>query len=155
MKIFVGADHRGFRLKNKIIKFLRGCDYEVVDAGTHAPGVDCDYPQISFKVASFVAATKNSRGILACMTGIGHAIAANKVPGIRAALCYNVKAAELSRTHNNANVLIIGARFVKSKDIFKIVRVWLRSQFEGGRHLRRIRQIKKIEEQICSHKKKI
>lgn len=149
MKIFIGADHRGFKLKKKISAFLKAREFEVVDKGTYTEGVSCDYPAISCKVAKAVAQSKNTRGILVCMTGIGHAIAANKVRGIRAALCYNKKAALLSRTHNDANVLVLGAKFVRQKELFDIVRIWLKAPFEGGRHLRRVNQIRRIEKQYC------
>ena len=148
MKIFLGADHRGFSLKKKLIKFLENKKYNVVDLGTYQEGVLCDYPLISRKLGLAVSKNKGSRGILACMTGIGHSIAANKIPGVRAALCYNKKAALLSRTHNDSNVLIVGAKFVKQKDIWGIVSVWLKAEFEGGRHLRRVNQIRKIEKEF-------
>ena len=149
MKVFIGADHRGYYLKQKIMQFLQSRGYDVVDMGTYVKGVSCDYPLISKKVALAVVKTRGSRGILACMTGIGHSIAANKVRGIRAALCYNKKAAVLSRTHNDANILIVGSKFVSQKDIFSIVTTWLKTEFEGGRHLRRVNQIKKIEQECC------
>ena len=96
MKIFVGADHRGFQLKNQVKDMLAREGHDVVDLGTF-DNEPCDYPQLSFRVGQAVAADKKSRGILVCMTGIGHSIAANKVPGINAALCYNKEAAVLSR----------------------------------------------------------
>ncbi len=148
MKIFVGADHRGFLLKNKIIRFLEKKGFKPGDLGIKRKGVICDYPLISLKVAEAVAANKGSRGILACMTGIGHSIAANKIPSIRAALCYNRESALLSRKHNDANVLIISSRFVEQKQINGIITVWLKARFEGGRHLRRVNQIKKIEKKF-------
>lgn len=152
LRVFVGADHRGYRLKNKVIRFLEKSGFSVTDLGTHREGVSCDYPLIARKVAEVVAKSDSYRGILVCMTGIGHTIAANKIPGIRAALCYNKKAALLSRTHNDANVLVLGARFVTQRELFNIVATWLKAKFEGGRHLRRIKQIKKIEKQYgCPH----
>lgn len=147
MKIFIGADHRGFELKDKIIRFLQTLDHAVVDVGSYDAGVMCDYPAISCEVATRVAKTKGSRGILACMTGIGHSIAANKVVGAYAALCYSTEAAILSRQHNNANILVLGSKFVNPKELDKIITVWLKTEFEGGRHLRRVRQIKMIEKQ--------
>ena len=143
--IFIGADHRGFVLKSQLISFLKNEGHEVVDVGTYAAEPACDYPRLSVDVGKNVAAHKNSRGILVCMTGIGHSIAANKIPGVYAALCYNGEAAELSRQHNNANVLVLGARFVDEKAMPDIIRNWLATEFEGGRHLRRIRQIRAIE----------
>lgn len=147
MKIFIGADHRGFELKDRIISFLKKMGYVVIDVGSYDAQVMCDYPAISCEVATRVAKTKGSRGILACMTGIGHSIAANKVVGAYAALCYSTEAAILSRQHNNANILVLGAKFVNSDELDKIVKVWLKTEFEGGRHLRRVRQIKMIEKQ--------
>lgn len=149
LKIFIGADHRGYRLKNKIRELLKKEGYPIEDMGTHQDEVPCDYPQISYQVASRVAAAKGSRGILVCMTGIGNAIVANKVPGVYAALCYNRKAALLSREHNNANVLILGSRFVSAKEMLGIVRTWLKTPFAGGRHLRRFKQIQAIEMKMC------
>jgi RpiB/LacA/LacB family sugar-phosphate isomerase len=144
MKIFIGADHRGFWLKKIIIDFLKKKGYDVVDVGVHQKETPCDYPLFSFRVAQSVLSEKKSRGILVCMSGIGHSIAANRVPGIRAALCYNTKAAFLSRAHNDANVFVIGSQFVTRKEIFLMLNTWLKTSFEGGRHLRRIRQIDRL-----------
>ncbi len=148
MKIFVGADHRGFQLKHKVNAFLKGLGHEVVDVGTYTEGVDCDYPQISYDVATQVARTPNARGILLCMTGIGHSIAANKVPGAYAALAYNQEAAVLSRQHNNSNILVLGAKFIDEPQMLATIKAWLTAEFEGGRHLRRTDQIKKIEKEF-------
>jgi uracil phosphoribosyltransferase len=148
MMIFIGADHRGFELKKNIKQFLAGQGHEVRDAGTHVAGVDCDYPGISRAVATQVAANAGSRGILLCMTGIGHSIAANKVPGAYAALVYNKEAAALSRQHNNANILVLGAKFTPEPDMIDIIRIWLSAEFEGGRHLRRTEQIHQIEKEF-------
>lgn len=150
MKIFIGADHRGFELKSRIIQFLKSSGHVVVDVGSYEAGVVCDYPPISRDVATRVAKTKGSRGILACMTGIGHSIAANKVVGSYAALCYTKEAAILARQHNNANVLVLGAKFVNLDELEEIITLWLNTEFDGGRHLRRFKQIKAIEkQQLC------
>ncbi len=154
LTIFIGADHRGFLLKGQIITLLRSLGHEVVDVGAYEPTPPCDYPRISLEVGRNVAAHRNSRGILVCMTGIGHSIAANKVPGVYAALCYNKEAAELSRQHNNANVLVLGAKFVGEKTMMEIIKIWLSTEFEGGRHLRRINQIKAIEKKFSRADKK-
>ena len=146
MKIFIGADHRGYRLKNKIRDFLRKKDYAIVDMGTHQDDVPCDYPQISYQVALKVAATKGSRGILVCMTGIGNAIVANKVPGVYAALCYNQKAASLSREHNNANMLALAGRMLSDEKAMEIVQAFLGAKFAGGRHERRIEKITQLDQ---------
>ena len=145
MKIFVGADHRGFQLKKKVDGILKGMGHEVVDLGTHIEGVDCDYPQISYKVGMEVVNNPGSRGILLCMTGIGHSIAANKVPGIYAALVYNSEAAAFSRQHNDSNVLVLGSKYMDESNMLGIIKVWLTTEFEGGRHLRRKGQIQDIE----------
>jgi len=148
LRIFIGADHRGYRLKNKVSEYLTEQGYRAIDVGTHRKDISCDYPQFSYQVAKGVADNKGARGILVCLTGIGHSIAANKVPGVRAALCYNKQAAVLSRSHNDANVLIVGSKFVSQKEIMEIVRVWLKTSFAGGRHVRRLRQIGEIEKKI-------
>ena len=148
MKIFIGADHRGFVLKQAVIPFLRRQGHDIIDAGTHAQGVDCDYPQVSRVVAMRVAEHPDSRGILLCLTGIGHSIAANKVPGAYAALVYNKEAAVLSRRHNNANILVLGAQFTDQDAVQEIIAVWLATEFEGGRHARRVEQIKDIEKEF-------
>ncbi len=145
MKIFIGADHRGYALKQKIGDILAREGYTVEDVGTHEAETPCDYPKLALLVAKGVSKSKSARGILVCMTGIGHSIAANKVPGVYAALCYNKEAAALSRQHNNSNVLVVGAKFVSEKEILEIIKVWLNEKFEGGRHLRRVKQIKAIE----------
>jgi ribose 5-phosphate isomerase B len=113
--------------------------------GTPNKDKPCDYPKISFQVAKSVLHAKGSRGILVCMTGIGHSIAANRIRGIRAALCYNKTAAMFSRAHNDANVLVLGSKFVPQKQMLGIINVWLKTPFDGGRHLRRIKQI----DQLC------
>jgi len=145
MKVYIGADHRGYDFKKKIIKILNDQKHNVVDVGTHESTASCDYPKIAHKVASKVAKSRNGRGILVCMSGIGQTIAANKVGGAYAALCYNAESAALSRKHNNSNILVLGAKFVKQKDISKILRTWFNAEFEGGRHQRRVNQIKKME----------
>lgn len=151
LRIYIGADHRGFPLKSKIVKLLGRRGYAVKDMGTFDETNTCDYPQVARKVARAVIKTKGSRGILVCMSGIGQAIAANKVRGAYAALCYNAEAAALSRQHNNANILVLGAKFVKEKDVPEILDAWLAAEFEGGRHGRRFEQIKKIEKGSLKH----
>lgn len=146
MKIYIGADHRGYNLKQRIAELLNQQGHSVIDCGTHNSKKNCDYPKVAYQVASRVAKNKNSRGILVCMSGIGQAMAANKIRGAYAALCYNPLAARLSRLHNNANILVLGAKFVKPKDVPRMIKVWLETEFEGGRHERRLKQIKKIEQ---------
>jgi RpiB/LacA/LacB family sugar-phosphate isomerase len=154
LTIFIGADHRGFMFKGKIASMLKSLGHEVVDMGTYVIEPPCDYPGISFEVGQNVAKHKNSRGILVCLTGIGHSIAANKVPGVYAALCYTKEAAELSRRHNNSNVLVVGSNFVSENTLMEIVRVWLDAPFDGGRHLRRFKQIVAFEKNQLKAKKK-
>ncbi len=148
MKIFIGADHRGVALKKSVAEFLRGQGHEVADVGTNNEEVSCDYPTIAYDVATSVVKSKGGRGILLCMTGIGHSIAANKVPGAYAALAYNKEAAALSRQHNNSNILILGSKFVDEPNMREIISAWLAAEFEGGRHLRRFEQIQSIEKEF-------
>ncbi len=148
MKVFVGADHRGFELKKKVAGVLKNQGHETIDVGTHDGGIDCDYPPIAYEVATQVVKNPGSLGILLCMSGIGHCIAANKVPGAYAALCYTKEAAVLSRQHNNANILVVGSKFVDEPTMLEMIKVWLSTPFEGGRHLRRVEQIKKIEKEF-------
>ena len=146
MKVYIGADHRGVKFKEKIKGILSKLDVDAEDMGAFDESVPCDYPKVSYKLARKVVATPNGRGILLCMSGIGQSIAANKVSGAYAALCYNVASAKLSRQHNNSNILVLGAKFVKEKDLSRIIKTWLTTEFEGGRHQRRVNQIKKIEQ---------
>ena len=148
MNIYIGADHRGFEWKKAITAYLKDQGHNVTDVGSHQQGVDCDYPQIAYDVATRVAASIDARGILLCMTGLGLSIAANKVPGAYAALCYTEQAAILSRQHNNANILVLGSLFVDKDSIYPIITTWLATAFEGGRHLRRTDQVKKIEKEF-------
>ncbi len=143
--ITIGADHRGFKLKEKIKNFLKEKGFAIKDAGTFS-AEPCDYPKIAFKVGGEVSKSENERGILICKTGIGDSIAVNKVRGVRAALCYNMKAARLSRSHNDANVLVLGSDFVNEKLAKRMIEVWLKTPFEGGRHLRRVNQIRRFED---------
>lgn len=145
MKVYIGSDHRGIALKTKVIEYFDKQHYDVVDVGAHDEKVSCDYPKIAVKVAGPVGKERNSRGVLICMSGIGQSIAANKVNGALAALCYNPEAAKLSRQHNNANVLVLSSKFMKATDLNKILKNFFETDFEGGRHLRRVNQMKRIE----------
>ena len=136
-KIAIGSDHGGYNLKNKIIKFLEEKGYEIKDYGTYSTD-SCDYPVYAKAVAKSVANGENEKGILVCGSGIGVSIAANKVKGVRAALCHESHSAMLSRLHNNANVLCLGERITGESLALDIVDVWLKSEYEGGRHQRRI-----------------
>lgn len=144
MKIAIGCDHGAFQLKNEIIKFLNDENYEVKDFGTYSEE-SCDYPDIALPVAEAVASKEYDFGILVCGTGIGIGIAANKVPGIRAALCSDTFSAHATREHNNANILTMGQRVVGTGLALDIVKTFLNTKFEGGRHQKRIDKISEIE----------
>ena len=137
MKIAVACDHGGLVLKNTLLKYLNSKGYEVKDFGTCTED-SCDYPDYALPAAEAVARGECERGILICSTGIGISIAANKVRGIRAALCGDTYSARVSRAHNNANVLCLGQRVIGEYLALDIVDVWLKSGFEGGRHKRRV-----------------
>lgn len=144
MKLAIGSDHGGFRLKEAIKTYLLAHDYEVTDFGTDS-GDSCDYPDFALPVAEAVARGEYDRGILICGTGIGIGIVANKVKGIRAALCHDTFSAEACRNHNDANILTMGERIIGEGLALKIVETFLNSEFEGGRHQRRIDKIKALE----------
>jgi ribose 5-phosphate isomerase B len=144
VKIAIGSDHAGFRLKEKLEQYVKELGHEVDDLGTHSQE-PTDYPPICAAVARAVRDGHADRGIVLGGSGQGEQIAANKVRGIRAALCNDLFTARMSRAHNDANVLSIGARIVAPALAREIVAVWLDSPFEGGRHLRRVEQISEIE----------
>lgn len=144
MKIAIGSDHAGLELKEDIKALLAAGDYEVTDLGTHSPA-SVDYPDLGFEVAKLVAAGGADRGILVCGTGIGMSVAANKVKGIRAALVFDLYTAIQSRKHLDANVLVLGGRVTGKGLAEEIVKAWLSTDFEGGRHLGRIRKIEAFE----------
>lgn len=144
MKIAIGSDHAGYKLKETLKKFLLKKGYGIKDFGTFSEE-SCDYPDFGYKVAKAVASKKFDRGVLVCATGIGQSIVANRFPGVRAALCYNLRCAKLSREHNDANIIIFGARFIKEETVKKALDIWLKTEFQGGRHARRLKKIEKIE----------
>ncbi len=145
MKIGLGNDHAALDMKWEIKKYLEDQGYEVVDYGTYTPE-SCDYPVYGEKVARAVVAKEVDYGILMCGTGIGISLAANKVKGIRAAVCSEPCSARLSRQHNNANILAMGARIVGIEEAKMIVDEWLHAEFLGGRHAKRVDMITEIEE---------
>ena len=147
--ILIASDHAGFALKAKLKDFLENRGLKVKDLGTYSKD-RCDYPKFAFALAKAISSGKYKRGILACKSGIGDSIVANRLPGVRAALCYNIKAARLSRRHNDSNVLVLGSAFVTEKLAERIINVWLKTGFDGGRHLRRLNQIRKIEKEVCA-----
>ncbi|MCK6457562.1 MAG: ribose 5-phosphate isomerase B [Phycisphaerae bacterium] len=144
MKIALGADHRGFAAKEKIKAFLATEEHEVHDFGPENPK-PCDYPDAAYPAAKAVADGTADLGILFCGTGIGMSIAANKVKGVRAALCHDELTTVMARRHNNANVLCLPADLVGDSLMQRIVHAWLTTGFEGGRHERRIVKITEIE----------
>jgi ribose 5-phosphate isomerase B len=137
MKLGIGSDHAGFEYKEHIIKFLKELGHEVKDFGTDSPQA-VDYPLFIRPVAEAVARGQCERGIVLGGSGNGEAIVANRVHGIRCALCWNLESARLSREHNNANMLSLGQRMMSLEMALEIVRTWLETPFEGGRHQRRI-----------------
>ena len=144
MRVAMGCDHRGTESINRLAERLRRDGHEVVLYGS-TDGSACDYPVPAAEVARAVASGRADRGVLICGTGIGMSIAANKVPGVRAAVVHDEFTAELSRSHNNANVICMSADLLGQRLMDKIVDVWLRTEFEGGRHARRIEKIGRIE----------
>lgn len=140
MKIAIAADHAGFGEKEKIKKTLDELGVEYTDMGTNSPD-SVDYPDFAHKVGEAVASGDVDQGMLFCGSGTGMAIAANKVHGVRAAVAWNADIARLAREHNNANVLALAARFTPPDEMDKIVRAWFASDFEGGRHERRVEKI--------------
>lgn len=137
LKIAIGSDHGGFELKEKIVKHLNAKGFEVKDFGTFSTD-SCDYPKIGKEVASNINSKVADRGILVCGSGIGMSIAANRFKGVRAALCWDLKTAELSRQHNDANILCLGERVIDNDLAIQIVDIWLKTEFEGGRHQKRV-----------------
>ena len=152
-KIAIGADHGGYTLKSHLRKYLNSQGYQTLDFGTNS-SESCDYPTFAYRVAKAVSIGKAEAGLLICKSGNGMAIVANKVPNVRAAICFDKDVATLSRQHNDANILVLGSEHLFD-DPELIVKSWLNSKFEGGRHLRRVRQIGSVEKKtFCQPKKK-
>ena len=147
MKIILGSDHRGFAVKQRLIGSLAKLGHEVRDVGVDAGDGACDYPDYALPVAEAVAGGDADRGLLVCGTGFGMCIAANKVRGVRAVTCRDPIEAEMSRRHNDANVLCMSADFLGQELIDRMVQVWLTTEFEGGRHQRRVEKISQYESQ--------
>jgi len=143
LKIALGSDHAGFKLKESVKRFLDNNNLSYTDFGTFNMDEE-DYPQYAYKVCQAVVQDKYDRGILICGTGIGMCMAANKIRGIRAALAYSIETAQLSRLHNDANILCLGGRQTGESLAMDIVEVWLNTSFEGGRHQRRLELIRKL-----------
>jgi RpiB/LacA/LacB family sugar-phosphate isomerase len=142
--LILGADHAGYELKEDVKAFLMQKGNPVTDAGTKGPE-SVDYPDFARPVAEAVSAGRFERGILVCGTGIGMSIAANRYPGVRAALCLDEETARLSRLHNDSNVLVLAGRKTDPEQAREIIRVWLETEFEGGRHAARLGKIRAIE----------
>ena len=139
-KIALGADHAGYELKEKITDYLKKKGYEISDFGTFSTE-STDYPDFAMKTAKSVSEKESDVGILVCGTGIGMSIVANKLPGVRAALCNSVETAKLAREHNHANLLCLGARVERTESVEDILDMWLTTEFEHGRHDRRVEKI--------------
>jgi ribose 5-phosphate isomerase B len=144
MKIVIGSDHRGVEIKRRLLPVLRSMGHDVIDVG--AEGAESvDYPDFAYEVAKRVSKGEVERGLLICGTGIGMSMAANKVRGIRAAACQDVLTAEMSRRHNDANVLCLSADLVGEDQMVQMIRIFVETGFDGGRHARRLEKIAKIE----------
>lgn len=139
MKIIIASDHAGYQLKENIIKHFAG-DFEWENLGTYS-SESVDYPDYAHPLAEKIASGENKYGILICGTGNGIGMTANKHAGVRAALCWNVEIAALARQHNDANVLVLPARFITDEDAFNVVKTFFSTAFEGGRHQRRVEKI--------------
>ncbi len=151
--IAIGSDHGGYELKNNIIELLKARKLDLKDFGTHSKE-SCDYPMIGFEVAQAVSEGKAGRGILICKTGVGMAIIANKLHGVRAAACYDTRMAVSSREHNDCNVIVLAADYVDINKAREILEIWLTTEHAGERHARRVKQIKDIENKIKGRGKK-
>lgn len=149
--IALGADHAGWELKEELKAWLLDQGHQVLDFGTHSPEA-VDYPDYAAQVAEAVAAGKAERGVLVCGTGIGMAMAANKVPGVRAAFCPDLYTARMSREHNDVNVLTLGGRLMGREPALEILEMWLRCEFQGGRHSRRLGKIADLERRHAAEK---
>jgi len=144
MKIAVASDHRGFAIKGKIVTMITELGHQACDMGTDTPD-SVDYPDFAAKVAQAISRGDVERGILICGTGMGMCITANKFPGVRACSCHDDLTAEMSRRHNDANVLCLSADLLGDRLVNRMVELWLRTEFEGGRHARRVEKIGRIE----------
>ncbi len=147
--ILIASDHGGFALKESLKPYLKRKGFSVEDLGAFSEE-RCDYPEFAYSLAAKVGKGQSRRGILICKSGIGNSIVANRVPGVRAALCVNTECARLSREHNDSNVLVLGSLFAAPSQARKITDAWLAAKFQGGRHKRRLDQIKEIEKRIRS-----
>ena len=150
MKVVLASDHRGYQLKDSLKKFLEERKIEFLDVGTFSAD-SVDYPDFAMLAAEKVSHGEYDRGILICGSGIGMCVVANKFPGVRAALCRDNFTAEISRKHNDSNMLCLGADIINEELAQTILKVWLETKFEGGRHLRRLQKISEIESRLGKH----
>ena len=139
--VCIASDHAGYNLKETIKRFLIKNDVSIIDLGPIESNKSVDYPDFAKKVSRRIKVKKSEAGILVCGSGTGMAMSANKIKGIRAALCYDFKSTRLSREHNNANIIALGSRLTKKNLSLKLVKIFLNTKFEGGRHLRRVKKI--------------
>lgn len=149
MRIAIGCDHRGVAMKSQAMEILRNFGHEVVDCEVSVTDGTLDYPDVAAEVASAVSKQNVDRGVLICGTGIGMSITANKFPGVRAAVCSDELTAEISRRHNNLNVLCLSGDMLGKHALEGVIRIWLETPFEQGRHQRRIEKITAIEKRIA------
>ena len=152
MEIVLGSDHAGYELKADLRAYLSERNITVCDMGV-ASATPADYPEIARAVAEKISRKEFARGILVCGSGIGMSIVANRFPGVRAALCHDLSSARLSREHNDANLLVLGGRFLGKGLAREITQVWLESAFQGGRHQRRLDQIESLDQEIKEGRK--
>ncbi len=142
-KIAIGADHAGYELKEEISDYLKAKGYEVVDFGTHS-NESIDYPDLAFSTAKSVSDKETAEGILVCGTGIGMSMVANRLPGVRAAVCSSVETAKLAKQHNHANLLCLGGRMDRTDSIEDILDSWFNTDIQHGRHDRRVEKIHEL-----------
>ena len=149
-KIAIGSDHAGFEAKELAKREIAALEIEVVDKGTDGPA-SVDYPDFGAAVGRSVASGEVERGVLICGSGIGVCMAANKIPGVRAAVCWSEETARLAREHNDANVLCVGARFIEPDLAARMIRVFMETEFAGGRHAGRVEKLKELDRQLALH----
>jgi ribose 5-phosphate isomerase B len=149
MKIAVASDHRGFAIKSKILQMISEAGHEAIDLGTDSIE-SVDYPDFAGQVAKSVSHGEIDRGILICGSGLGMCIVANKFPNVRATQCHDDLSAEMSRLHNDSNVLCLSADMLGDKLINRMINIWLKTEFEGGRHARRLEKIAEIEREVAA-----
>lgn len=144
MRIAIGCDHGGFKLKLALVRFLRNAGHSVKDFGSHSEE-SCDYPVFAAQVGRAVGSGRFKRGILVCKTGIGMAIAANKIKGVRAAVIHDLTSAVSSREHNDSNIIVFGSKFIRPDKAKKFLGIWLKTRALGGRHRRRVQLMNRLE----------